>query len=211
MLLCLTFFLTPHDSRAHIPQSNRSPRYSTSPSALRLDRSSTGPSPCRPNALLAEQSQDSAGAPATSCPTAEWASGGGHHATRRFPVRSNICIIFSWKETGQNMTICGKYIRLFNPSVLLLFRRISKGHRRRGTSTGTVSFVSVCCVCWSPPAQARQAPSRVSAGDGSQPPARTRPSQPGPAPASRQPSRAAATRQGPARHKKKETGMAESQ
>ena len=44
MLLCLTFFLTPHDSRAHIPQSNRSPRYSTSPSALRLDRSSTGPS-----------------------------------------------------------------------------------------------------------------------------------------------------------------------
>ena len=29
----------------------------------------------RPNALLGEQSQDSAGAPATSCPTAEWASG----------------------------------------------------------------------------------------------------------------------------------------
>ena len=53
---------------------------------------------------------------------------------------------------------------------------------------GVVSFVSVCCVCWSPPAQARQAPSRATAGDGSQP---------RPAPASRQPGRAAASQARP--------------
>ena len=51
---------------------------------------------------------------------------------------------------------------------------------------GSVSFVSVCCVC----SQDQPQPARAS------------PSQPGPGPASRQPGRAAATRQGPARHKK---------
>ena len=78
---------------------------------------------------------------------------------------------------------------------------------------GSVSFVSVCCVCWSPPGPSRvrttaaspPGPSQVTAGDGFQPPARARPSQPGPAPASRQPGRAAAIRQGPARRKKETT------
>ena len=51
-------------------------------------------------------------------------------------------------------------------------------------------------------------PSRVTAGDGSQPPARARPSQPGPAPARRQPDRAAAIRQGPA-WRKKETAKSQ--
>ena len=43
MPLCFTFFLTPAASLAHIPQSHRSPRYSTSPFGLRLEPSSTAP------------------------------------------------------------------------------------------------------------------------------------------------------------------------
>jgi len=100
MLLCLTFFLTPHDSRAHIPQSNRSPRYSTSPSALRLDRSSTGPSasPAERPARRAESGlrrgsgdelpHGRVGVGAAITPPVAF-----------FSVRSNICIIFWWNNS----------------------------------------------------------------------------------------------------------------
>jgi len=118
----------------------------------------------RPNALLGEQSQDSAGAPATSCPTAEWASGRpSRHQSLSFQCVATFASFSGGKKSGSKRTrlsVILRYSRNSNPRIsleyriqlflqnitvwkhaLLLFFYSFEGSRR-GTAGGTSGYLN---------------------------------------------------------------------